>query len=105
MIPGMDPRAIKNLMKQVKAKEIPADELIIKGKEGDYKMDNPQITKMDVMGQEVLQIVGKLEKIEKESNDDFKIVMEKTNCSEEEAKKALKENNDDIAGTILSLQE
>ena len=104
MMPGMDPRAIKNLMKQVKAKEIPADELIIKGKEGDYRIENPKITKMNVMGQEVLQVVGKLEKI-KEENEDYKLVMGKTGCSEEEAKKALEMAKGDIAEAILKLGE
>ena len=104
MMPGMDPRALKNLMKQLKAEKIEAYEIIIKTKEGDLKIQKPDITKMNVMGQEVLQVMGKLEKIEEE-NEDYKLVMEKTGCSEKEAREALEKAKGDIAEAILSLQE
>jgi len=100
-----NPSTMKKLMKQLNAKEIPANELIIKGNNGNYRIENPQITKMNVMGQEVLQVVGKLEKIEEETNDDYLLVMEKTDCSKEEAIKSLKESNGNIAEAILKIQQ
>jgi nascent polypeptide-associated complex subunit alpha len=62
-----------------------------------------------MMGQETYQIMGKA--IEKErsqeltiSEDDIHIVMEQTNASKEKAKKAISDNNGDLAAAILSLK-
>ena len=54
------------------------------------------------MGQETLQITGKIEELINE--DDIKTVMEQAECSKEEAVKALKDNNGDLAAAILSLK-
>ena len=67
---------------------------------------DPQIVKMNAMGQESLQITGKIE--EKSigiSEDDIKTVIEQTKVDYETAKKALESNNGDLAQTILELQE
>jgi len=40
---------------------------------------------------------------EEDSEEDIKTIMEKTGCSEEDAKQALEENNNDLAEAILAL--
>jgi nascent polypeptide-associated complex subunit alpha len=86
----------------MKQEEIQADEVIIKG-EKNFKIKNPQVVKMNVMGQETFQITGEIEELINE--DDVKMIMEQTNCSKEEAIRSLKENNGDLAASILSLKQ
>ncbi len=104
MFPGMNPKQMQNLMKQlnVKQESIDASEVIIKGKKN-YIIRNPEVSKVNMMGQEILQVSGKLEDYINE--DDVKLVMEQANVSREEAIKALQKNNNDIAASILSLKE
>lgn len=103
MFPGMNKKMLENAMKQlnVKQEEIDASEVIIKGKK-DYIIKNPNVVKVNMMGQETLQITGVLEELINE--DDVKTVMEQADCSKEKAINALKENNGDLAVAILSLK-
>lgn len=105
---GMNPKEIEKAMKKlgIKQETIEASEVIIKTKDKELIIKDPQIVKMDAMGQESLQITGKIE--EKSigvSEDDIKTVMEQTKVDYETAKKALESNNGDLAQTILKLQE
>jgi nascent polypeptide-associated complex subunit alpha len=104
MFPGMNKKMIEQAMKKlnVKQEEIPATEVIIKG-EKNFIIKNPEVIKMNLMGQETLQITGKIEQLTNE--EDVKTVMEQANCSREDAIKALNENNGDLAASILSLKE
>ena len=58
---------------------------------------------MDVKGQEMFQLQGEYETKESMSQEDIDLVAEKAGVSEEEAKKALKEN-DDMTEAIMSLK-
>jgi len=90
----------------VKQEEIDAQEVIIKTKDKNLIIKNPNIIKVNMMGQETLQITGEIEEKEKEifNEDDIKTVMEQTNCSREEAIEAL-EKEKDLAAAILSLTQ
>ena len=104
MIPGINPKQMQNLMKQlnVKQENIDADEVIIKGKKN-YIIRNPEVFKVNMMGKEMLKVSGELEDYINE--DDVKLVMGQANVSKEQAIKALNENNNDIASAILSLKD
>ena len=99
----MNKKMLEQAMKHLnmKQEEVDADEVIIKGK-NNYIIKNPNVVKVNVMGQETLQITGKIEELINE--DDIKMVMEQAECSKEEAIKALKDNNGDLAAAILSLK-
>jgi len=99
----MNKKMLEQAMKHLnmKQEEVDADEVIIKGK-NNYIIKNPNVVKVNVMGQETLQITGKIEELINE--DDIKTVMEQAECSKEEAVKALKDNNGDLAAAILSLK-
>ena len=57
-----------------------------------------------MQGQETFQISGDIKEEENNSlEEDIKTIIEKTGCSEQEAKKALEDNNGDLAEAILSL--
>ena len=104
----MNPKLLKQAMKRmgVKQEEIDAKEVIIKCEDKDLVIRNPKVSKVNVMGQESLQVVGEIEEVkaEKFSENDVKVVVEKAECSEEEAKNALEKADGDLAAAILSLQ-
>ena len=107
----INPREMRRLMRQLKAKEIDAYEVIIKARDGDYVVEEPQVMAMEIQGQKMLQIIGELKKVESEpkeektlfTQEDVELVMQQTGCSEEEARKALEEVNGEPAEAIISL--
>lgn len=107
-MPSVNPQQMKQMMKKmgIKQEEIEAEEVIIRGSKS-FIIRNPEITKINMMGQESLQIAGKLEPYEESSSneDDIQTVMDQSGCNKEEAKKALEENEGDIAAAILALKE
>ncbi len=112
MFPGLNPRKMKHMMKQlgVKQEQVPATEVIIKTQDKELVFPEPQVAKVDMMGQETYQITGKV--IEKEisskpeiNEDDIKTVAEQANVSPEQAKEALERHNGDIAASILELTQ
>jgi nascent polypeptide-associated complex subunit alpha len=110
MIPGMNPRDMAKAMKKLgmKQEEIEASEVIIKAADKDIVIVNPQVSKVNMMGQETFQIMGQVIERVREvtiSDEDIKTVVEQTSVSEEEAKLVLKETNGDIAAAIIKLQE
>jgi nascent polypeptide-associated complex subunit alpha len=112
MIPGMNSRQAKQMMKKmgIAQQELDAEQVIIRCKGENIIIDNPQVSKVNMMGQETFQVVGapRVEKVSQEieiSEDDIKTVMEQTNVNEETAKVAIADSDGDLAGAILSLSE
>ncbi len=105
MMPGMNPKMLKQAMKQlgVKEEQIEAEEVIIRTKEKDLIIRNPSVAKVIMMGQESIQVTGEIEEQPRLSIEDVRLVMEQANVSEKEAKSALDKSNGDIAGAILLL--
>jgi nascent polypeptide-associated complex subunit alpha len=102
MMPGINPRDLNRIMKQLNAKQIDAERVIIKGKEKDIIIENPEVTQMGVGKNLVFQVLGNI--VEQSLNEeDVKLVMEKTGKDKEEARKALEKNKGDIAQTIMEL--
>ena len=108
----MNPRAMKQAMKRmgIQQQDIEATEVIIKTTEKEIVIENPQVAKVNMMGQETYQVVGQATEraisSEPEINeDDIKTVMEQTGVDEEKAKTAIKEAQGDLAAAILALKE
>jgi nascent polypeptide-associated complex subunit alpha len=108
MFPNVNPKQLEKAMKKlgVKQEDIEASEVLIKTKDKDIVIRNPNVIKVNMMGQETFQITGDIEEQEKElfNEEDIKTVMEQTNCSKEEAIEAL-EKEKDLAAAILSLNQ
>jgi len=111
MIPGMNPRDMQRAMKKlgIKQEEIEANEVIIKTNDKEIVINNPQVSKVNMMGQETFQVVGQVEEraISSEpdiNEDDIKTVMLQTGATEDKAKESIKENDGDLAKTIMSLK-
>jgi nascent polypeptide-associated complex subunit alpha len=107
MIPGMNPKAMKQAMKKLglKQEEIEANEVIIKCEDREIVIKNPQVVKMNMMGQDSIQITGDIIERDAEvfNEDDIKTIMEQTGCDEETAKELLQREGD-IAAAILAFE-
>ena len=105
MIPGMNPRQVEQAMKKLgmKQEKIDAYEVIIKTKEKNLIIRDPEVMKINMMGQESLQITGSIEEESNISEDDVNTVAEKANVSKEQARVALEKHNGDLAEAILDL--
>ena len=109
MIPGMNPRQMRQAMKRmgIQQEDLEVKEIIMKLEDKELIFKNPQVAKVNMMGQETYQVVGEAEEREiKEeiSEEDIKTVMEQAKVSKEEAEKALNEYEGDLAEAILKLQ-
>jgi nascent polypeptide-associated complex subunit alpha len=105
----MNPKQMEKMAKQLgmKMEHIDAEQVIIKLNEGgEIIIDNPQVTKVNMMGQDTFQITGDISEKEEDdiSDDDVEMVAEKAGVTEDEARTVLKETND-IAEAILKLKE
>jgi len=112
MMPGMNPRMMKQAMKRmgVQQVEIEATEVIIRTPDKEMVIVDPQVSKVNMMGQETYQIVGEvheraLDTTPEINEDDVKTVMEQANVDEDTARKALEEAKGDLAAAIMALQE
>jgi nascent polypeptide-associated complex subunit alpha len=112
MLPGMNPRKMQQMMKRmgIAQVEIDAIEVIIRCPDKEIVITEPNVSKVNAMGQETFQIIGNITERELSttpeiSEDDIKTVMDQAKVDKEKAKKALKESNGDLAEAIILLQE
>ena len=120
MIPGMNARKMQQMMRRmgIQQQEIDAVEVVIKTKDKKIVISNPQVSKVNMMGQKTYQIIGEEEEFPLDdvsddeteintsveiSDDDIDVVVQQTNVSKEKAKELLEKNNGDIAETILEI--
>jgi len=111
-MPNMDPRTMRNLMAKmgIKTTELPARRVVIECDDKNIIVEEPQITMIDAQGAISFQIAGRITEAEHQisieiSDDDVKLVMEKSGKDQETARKALEESKGDIAEAILNLSE
>jgi nascent polypeptide-associated complex subunit alpha len=110
MFPGVNPKQMQAVMKQMGISQIDIDasQVIIKKNDGKrLVIDNPSVVKIKMQGQESFQITGESreESDEKYSEEDVKTVMEKASVKKDVAKKALEKSGGDLAEAILELSE
>lgn len=109
MFPGLDPKKMQGMMKQlgVAQEEIDAKRVIIEKEDGNIIIENPSIIKIKIQGQESFQISGEIkEGLDSELakfDEDIKTIMERVGCLEEEARMALEKANGDLTEAILVL--
>ena len=110
MIPGMNPRQMQQAMRRlgIQQTEIDATEVIIKTPEKDLVIRNPHVSKVNMMGQETIQVVGDIEELERKlviNDDDVKTVIDQTGATEEDARAAIEETDGDLAEAIMKLKQ
>ena len=105
MLGKLNQKQVEKMMRQMgmKAEEIDAVEVIIKTKDKELLIENPVVQKINIMGQDSIQIQGNIieRSLEKYSEEDVNMVVEQANVSVEEARALLDETNGDIAEAIL----
>jgi len=108
MFGGVNPKQMRGMMKKmgISQEEIPSEKVTIEKKDGTtITITNPSVVQIKMQSQTSFQISGEIKEESKEvgiSSEDIKTVMEKTDCSEELAKKTL-EKTHDLAEAILEL--
>lgn len=110
MMPGMNPRKMQQMMKRmgIQQVEIPATEVIIKTADKELIVINPSVSRVNMMGQDTLQISGdiherELSTVPEISQDDVDTVKEQANVTEQEARDAIEEHDGDLASAIMAL--
>lgn len=108
MFGNIDPKKIQQMMSKmgIKQENIKADRVIIEQEDKNIIISNPEITKINMSGNETFQIAGDISEEHKEAEikeADIQTIMEKTGKSKAEAEKALEDANGDIAEAIISL--
>jgi nascent polypeptide-associated complex subunit alpha len=93
---------------RVKLEALPdVEEVILKTTTGELVIKNPLVNVLNVKGEKIFQITGKL--IEKPSltipDEDIQLVSQQTGVSADEARKALEQTGGDLATAILLIRE
>ncbi len=112
MIPGINPRQMQQAMKKMGMQQEDMDvvQVVFRFEDKELVINNPQVSKVNMMGQESFQVVGETEERSLDatpdiSEEDIETIMDQTGCSKENAEKALEESEGDLAAAIMSLQD
>ena len=112
MIPGMNSRQMKQAMKKMgmQQEDLDAEEVIIKLADRTIIISNPDVAKVNMMGQETYQIVGEVREEVRDTtpnidDEDIDIVISQTSASREDAIDAINDAEGDLAQAILSLKK
>ncbi|MGV8151304.1 MAG: nascent polypeptide-associated complex protein [Candidatus Woesearchaeota archaeon] len=107
MMPNINSRQMQQMMKKmgIQQDDIDAEEVIIKCKDKNIIISNPSVQKVNMMGKWSYQVSGdeSEEDLDDGSEDDIQTIVDQAQCSEDEAKQALKDTNGNIAEAILLL--
>jgi nascent polypeptide-associated complex subunit alpha len=110
MIPGMNPRQMRQAMKRmgIQQEDILATEVIIRTPTEEIVILNPSVQKVNMMGQWTYQIAGEEhlrapETTPEISEDDVQTVMEQAEVDEETAREAIEHAEGDLARAIMNL--
>lgn len=109
----LSPREAKRLLQRMglSMTEIEASEVIIRARDKEIIIENPEVAVLEVQGQKMFQIIGG--KITEKSiarkvqipEEDVMLVAQQANVSLEEARAALEQTGGDLAQAILLLTQ
>lgn len=112
MFPGVNPRQMQQMMKRmgIAQQEIDATEVIIKTKDKQIIITEPQVSKVNMMGQQTFQIVGNIHEQSLDttpdiSEEDIRTIVEQTGVNAAKARELLQKNKGDLAAAIMELQQ
>jgi len=109
MFPKINPGQMAGMMKKmgISSEQLNAKRVIIETPDKKIVIENPNVMCVKMQGNISYQISGE-EKVEEEksfSDEDVKVVIEKTGKTEKEVLEALEKTNGEIAEAIILLQE
>ena len=110
-MPNVDPRALKRMMESMgmKSAEINAEKVVIFCNDHEITISNPSVTRIEMQGNVSFQVSGSVSEKQREeepveiTDDDVKMVVEKTGATESVARAALEKYGGDIAAAILEI--
>jgi nascent polypeptide-associated complex subunit alpha len=113
MMPNIDPRQMKAMMAKmgIKSTELPASKVIIESDGKNIIITSPQVTKIEAQGTVSFQISGDVSEqqahvVVEITEDDVDMVAASTGIADKEKiMAALKEEDGDIARTIMKLKK
>ena len=109
----MNPRQMQKMMKQMGIQQVEIDatrvEFFLSSGEK-LVIENPQVSKVNMMGQDTYQVVGEAHREEADSmpeisEEDIQTVVEQTGVGEDKAREAIEEAKGDLAEAIMKLSE
>jgi nascent polypeptide-associated complex subunit alpha len=108
---GMNSRDMRMAMKRmgIQQQEIDAEEVIIRLKDREIIISNPQVSKVNMMGQQTYQVIGQESERSRGGEpeigeEDIRTVAESANVSLDEAEAAIKKHKGDLAAAIMGLK-
>lgn len=111
MIPGMNPRQMQQMMKQMGIQQVDVDavRVIIECPDKRIIIDDPQVARVNMMGQQTWQVMGRhreeaLDTAAEITDEDVQTVVDATGSSDEDARAAIDEADGDLAAAILKLK-
>jgi len=106
---GVNPKQMAGMMKKmgISQTQLPVRKVIFEMDDANLVIEDPDVMKIMMQGQESYQITGEAveESTESFSEDDVKMVVEQTDKSEDVVRQALEESDGDIAEAIMALKE
>ena len=103
---GMDPKKMQAMMSKmgIKQDEVEATRVIIEKADGNIVIENPNVVKITMQGNESWQITGKAREEAGLgiNSEDIRLIIEQTGASESEARRALEKAGGDLARAIAS---
>lgn len=104
---GPDKNKMEKMMKKLnlKVQQVEADVVVIKTKDKNIIISQPEVMIANVMGREVYQITGQVSESKAVNEEDVRMVMEKTGKDRETVVKKLEDLNNDLAQAIMELRE
>jgi len=112
MFGGMNPKKMEQMMRKmgISQQSLDAKKVIIELGDKRIVFLNPDVTRVNMSGQDTFQIIGN--PVEEDivsadviSDEDIQTVVDQCNCSSDDARKALQDNDGDIAKAILDLSQ
>ncbi len=108
MFGGVNPAQMKGMMKKmgISQQDIPVRRVVFEMSEGNLVIENPNVVKIKMQGQESYQVTGNAveESTELFSDEDVEMVMSQTGKDDETVRDCLERVDGDIAAAILDLK-
>jgi len=109
----LSPREARRMMQRIglNMNQIDVEEVILRTRDKEITIENPEVAVLDVQGQRIFQIIGgemtekpKIKKIVI-PEEDVQLVAQQAKVSLEQARAALEETKGDLAQAILLLSQ
>lgn len=106
----MNPRQMQQAMRRmgIQQQDIDAEKVVIYTKDKEIIFNNPQVAKVNMMGQYTYQVIGETVEKNREiqiDEEDIQTVMDQTNVDRERVLESIRQHDGDLAAAIMELQE